>query len=252
MSGGYYIFIADLHLSCDQKAKWQYLISWLDSLRYPVEGLYILGDLFKYWLGDDYRDEMIEQLDAAFKRLSQRMEIILLKGNRDFLLGDGFARGSVRILTDGCVVDLYGKSTVLLHGDRLCRRDWRYRCFRWAADNIVSRSVFTSLPMDWRDWLARSVQNSLPHKSAADVWLDYNWLEQLLSNEQAVQVIYGHLHRIVLRVHDHYREVGLPSWDDKPSWLRYYHDHVVCFLTASNDRNPDEATYVFSQTKYNN
>lgn len=238
-SGGYYLFIADLHLSVDQPEKWQYLVRWLDSLRPPVKGLYILGDFFKYWIGDDQQNEMIDQLKVALKRVSRLMSVVLLRGNRDFLLGSRFARESgVQILNDGCVVDLYGRATMLMHGDALCKREWRYLCFKAAATNPLLQWLFTRLPIGVRDRIARwlhhrSQERHKKRKKDAKIWLNYEWLAGELQSKEASQVIYGHFHRTVLRDFDRYREIGLPSWDQGPSWLRYYPDHTVSFIELS-------------------
>ncbi len=259
--------MADLHLDFQQPARWERLEQLLTSLNpYRVQGVYILGDLFKYWLGDDYQSPLTQRLQRMLGELGQRLPVYILRGNRDFLLGTGFLPPSVQLRPDGWRIELFGRPTLLFHGDVFCRQDYFYQLFKLLADNWLSRTLFTRLPLAWRERLAELVQTSFTHyrqwrqgqqgqqrytgspalslapgerelppaaqfRSYSQPLLDYLWLRHTLQRHGATQVIYGHFHRAQLVEHTDpprsWREIGLPSWDDGAQWLYYYHDHRV-------------------------
>src|SRR5688572_6081605 len=125
------LFVSDLHLDPESPAP----IALFE--RFLVEGqgadaLYILGDLFEAWIGDDDPAPGFENMIAALRRLSASgTPVYFIHGNRDFLLGRRFAaRSGIALLPEATVVDLYGTPTLLMHGDTLCTDDTRYLAFR--------------------------------------------------------------------------------------------------------------------------
>ena len=126
------LFISDLHLEDSHPAP---TACWLDFLSGPArtaDAVYILGDLFEYWIGDDALSDTAQQVSRATSALSSTgVPCFFLHGNRDFLLGHDYASAAgLELLSDAPVVDLYGAPTLLLHGDTLCTDDTDYQNFR--------------------------------------------------------------------------------------------------------------------------
>ena len=144
------LFISDLHLSADRPATNQQFFSFLEEQARRAQALYILGDLFEYWLGDDELqaggDPLAREVASALRKLSdQRVRVSLMHGNRDFLIARDFCRATgATLLEDPSLVE----GTLLMHGDTLCTDDHDYQNWR--------RTVRSA---DWqRDFLSRSIQ----------------------------------------------------------------------------------------------
>ncbi|MEG3768919.1 UDP-2,3-diacylglucosamine diphosphatase, partial [Alteromonas sp. 14N.309.X.WAT.G.H12] len=124
-------FIADLHLSEDRTDITQCLLSFLEHEAPQADALYVLGDLFEVWIGDDNVTPFNTTIANAFKAVSRTTPVYFIHGNRDFAIRDGWAKkAGMTILPEQTVVDLYGKPTLLTHGDELCTRDVNYQKFR--------------------------------------------------------------------------------------------------------------------------
>ncbi len=134
------LFISDLHLCESRSAIINAFVSFLQGTATHANALYILGDLFEYWAGDDtIALGTHEQSIHALNTLSQQgVELFLIHGNRDFLLGDTFAKAAnVTILQDPSLISLYGTSTLLSHGDMLCTDDADYQKFKAEVRSII-------------------------------------------------------------------------------------------------------------------
>ena len=131
------IFLSDIHLCESRPRIIDAFVSFLSKLTNEVDALYILGDLFEYWIGDDSRQH--ENVIKALKKVTnQHIQVFLMHGNRDFLIGSAFEKktGAV-LLNDPILVEIYGKKVLLCHGDTLCTDDIEYQSFR---DKIRSES----------------------------------------------------------------------------------------------------------------
>src|SRR5687767_9618680 len=127
------LFISDLHLYAERPAITELFLAFLSGEARTARALYILGDLFEYWIGDEYaaRND-VRPIVTGLRALADRgVPIYVMHGNRDFLLGPEFARASgATLLPDPSVIDLYGAPVLLMHGDSLCTRDTEYMAFR--------------------------------------------------------------------------------------------------------------------------
>ncbi|MCH8538491.1 MAG: UDP-2,3-diacylglucosamine diphosphatase, partial [Alkalimonas sp.] len=124
MNKAHTLFIADLHLSAERPDITSAFLQFLHTKANQAEALYILGDLFEVWIGDDNPDPLLEQVASALKQLSQQVPVYFIHGNRDFLLRDAYARrAGMTLLPPHHIIQLYGTPTLIMHGDSLCTLD---------------------------------------------------------------------------------------------------------------------------------
>ncbi len=194
------LFISDLHL-CDSRPNiTQAFIGFLQETAVKAQALYILGDLFEYWAGDDaieagHQHEVIN----ALKRLnSQGVALFFMHGNRDFLLGDGFAQATLgNILPDPTLLHLYNTPVLLSHGDRLCTDDIAYQQFRTQVRAPAWQNQFLSQPLEARiDYIERIRLKSEQEKSLKSM--------QIMDvNQQAVEAMLREYHYPPVLIHGH-------------------------------------------------
>lgn len=171
-----------------------------------VERLYILGDLFDAWVGDDDSSGMVSRVTKSLQKLSQAgTSIYFQPGNRDFLIGDQFSeRAGVKRLNDHSVIDLYGTPTLLMHGDLLCTDDIAYQAFRRKSRSPEWRRNVLSKPLILRLLVARWYRlRSYWHKHGKTLAImDVNpqAVAQTLREHNVFRLIHGHTHRPA--VHD--------------------------------------------------
>lgn len=196
-----YLFISDLHLQAERPDITRAFLDCLTTRAKQVDELYILGDFFEVWLGDDDPNPLAKQVSAALRELAaQGVKIFLMHGNRDFLLGKRFCRESAcTLLPDPCVVSLNGESVLLSHGDGLCIDDIGYMRLRRWLRNPLSRFVLRNLPLHWRYRIGRKLRNesqTRTRQKATDI-TDVNTDEVIRRMRQhgVLRLIHGHTHR---------------------------------------------------------
>jgi len=138
------LFISDLHLDAERPAVTELFGAFMQREAAQADALYILGDLFEAWVGDDDPSETGAYVATHIREVADAgVPVFFIRGNRDFLLGDAFARrAGMRILPDPAVVMLYGKPTLLMHGDLLCTGDTAYQAFRAQTRNPLWQAQF--------------------------------------------------------------------------------------------------------------
>ena len=146
------LFISDLHLDAERPAVTELFGAFMQKEATRADALYILGDLFEAWVGDDDPSETGAYVAARIREVADaEVPVFFIRGNRDFLLGDAFARrAGMRILPDPAVVMLYGKPVLLMHGDLLCTGDTAYQAFRAQTRNPAWQAQFLSQPLTAR------------------------------------------------------------------------------------------------------
>lgn len=146
------LFISDLHLDPSRPAITDLFLDFLRSEARQAEALYILGDLFEAWIGDDTPSSAADAVAEALRSLADAgVPVYFIHGNRDFLLGQDYAaRAGMRLLPDPCVIELYGKPVLLQHGDLLCTDDTAYQAFRAQTRNPAFQAQFLSQPLQAR------------------------------------------------------------------------------------------------------
>jgi len=195
------LFVSDLHLDAASPEIARQFHAFLAEEASSAEALYILGDLFEVWLGDDDPDPAARATVRALRDLTASgVPVFLMHGNRDFLIGERFCRETgATLLPDGAVVELYGERAVLMHGDALCTDDASYQRLRRIVRNPVVRGLFRIMTLNRR----RAVAARLRAGSRAHVGMTAP--EVMDVNAEAVQLafreagvrtmIHGHTHR---------------------------------------------------------
>ncbi len=195
------LFIADLHLSQDRPAISHLFFQFLREQAASAETLYILGDLFDAWIGDDTPLPAVKEIFAALKAATDTgLSIWVMHGNRDFLLGCQFeAETGCQLIDDPTLISLDGQATLLTHGDLLCSDDTEYLQARALLrspqfiDNFLSKTIpeRIALAAEYRQKSGEVI--SL--KSADIMDVNQQTVEQTLQQHQASQLIHGHTHR---------------------------------------------------------
>lgn len=199
------LLISDLHLHPGEPAIVQGFLAYLEREARHADTLYILGDLFEAWIGDDYQGEFEAGILEALKRLSDAgTRLYFMHGNRDFLIGDGFAAATgATLLPDPSVVDLGGEPggerALLMHGDSLCTRDEAYMAFRAKARDPQWQAQILALPVGQRRELAKQIrqQSGQANSNKAEDIMDVTpaEVERAMAEQGVRTLIHGHTHR---------------------------------------------------------
>jgi UDP-2,3-diacylglucosamine hydrolase len=195
------LFISDLHLYHQRPAVTEAFRQFLRQEAVQADSLYILGDLFEAWIGDDDPDPNNRSIVAALKELTDSgTRCFFIGGNRDFLVGDRFAEETgVNILSDGTQIDLYNQPVLLMHGDTLCTDDKEYQRFRRFVHHPATQAVFLTLPVAARRALAKRKrdQSMSPSSPKPEEIMDVNQaaVEKTMRDESVKILVHGHTHR---------------------------------------------------------
>jgi len=204
MTGTRYLFISDLHLDPARKDVSEAFIDYLTSLN-GEDVLYILGDLFEVWLGDDddcqFNLSMIEALNHC------RADIYLMHGNRDFLIGSKFAdQANLTLLPDPFIVNLFGEPVLLLHGDSLCTLDTEYMAIRNVLRSESFQSELLSKSLAERAEIARQARNeSQLHTGQTELQImdvTPEEVQRTFTEHKVTTIIHGHTHRPCDHLHE--------------------------------------------------
>lgn len=156
------MFISDLHLDTDRPETTRQFLEFLDGSCQGIEALYILGDLFEAWIGDDDDAELATLAQNALAACrASGTQLFIQRGNRDFMLGNAFAeRIGGQLLPDHSVIDCLGEPTLLMHGDLLCTRDTEYLAFRAQAHNPAWQQQMLNQPLPVRRAIAENARQA--------------------------------------------------------------------------------------------
>jgi UDP-2,3-diacylglucosamine hydrolase len=195
------LFISDLHLHETRPQITRAFFHFLHTQAAGAEKLYILGDFFDAWIGDDDDNILNAEVAAELKQLSSAgTQIFLMHGNRDFLLGEKFAaQAGAQLIAEGTVIDLYGCPTLLLHGDDLCMDDKDYIAFRQQVRSPQWQQQILAQPLSVRRALAaqlREKSQAMNSLKAEDI-MDVSQAEvvRVMENAGVTRLIHGHTHR---------------------------------------------------------
>jgi len=195
------LLISDLHLEEERPDITRAFLHFLATRARQAEALYILGDFFEVWIGDDAMTPFQRSIADALRALSEGgTRIYLMHGNRDFMLGKGFCRAAgCTLLGDPSVVELGGERVLLMHGDSLCTRDEGYMRLRRLLRNPLSLFILRHLPLSTRRKLARKLRNesrAQTRMKASDI-IDVTpeLIPRVLAEHGVRTLIHGHTHR---------------------------------------------------------
>ncbi len=225
------LFISDLHLSDARPEANEKFISFVEGQAQGAQALYILGDLFEYWIGDDDLAEPFNAMVAGFFTALGRsgVQLRLMHGNRDFLIGERFcAVTGAQLLEDPCVIDLDGEKTLLMHGDTLCTDDVEYQKFRAYAHDSGNQRRFLAQPLPERRrqvlGMRADSEKSKQQKSAEIMDVTVATVESMLRRFGYPRLIHGHTHRPGRHVHvvdgRNCERWVLSDWYERGGYLR--------------------------------
>jgi len=225
------LFISDLHLAAERPHINRQFFDFLDRVAPAAQALYILGDLFEYWVGDDDTENPLnDDVAGALAQLTLRgVPVHLMHGNRDVLIGQTFAdRCGARLIGDPTVIDPHGTRTLLMHGDTLCTDDVEYQEFRAYAHNPGNQRKFLAQPVTARreQMLGMRAHSnaSKSEKSTEIMDVTPSAVEQVLREHGYPRLIHGHTHRPARHVHTidgrNCERWVLGDWYQRGSYLR--------------------------------
>jgi len=225
------VFISDLHLHGDRPEAIGAFRAFLQELPERASALYILGDLFEFWIGDDaplpaYLDVIQALRDAA----ATGLPVHFMHGNRDFLLGERFAQTTgCTLLPDPTVIDLNGEPILLMHGDTLCTDDTEYQQFRRQVRDPQWQQVFLGQPLERRLEIAQAYRGEsmkrTSEKSMEIMDVTQSAVEEAVARHGVRYLIHGHTHRP--GVHDftvgerQVKRIVLGDWHEQGSALEW-------------------------------
>lgn len=221
-------FISDLHLSAQRSDITACFLRFMENEAGKAEALYILGDLFEVWIGDDDRSTFSELVADAILTVSTQMPVYFIHGNRDFAIGDKFAkRSGMKLLAEQCVIDLYGRRTLISHGDELCTRDIEYMKFRKKARGWWWPKLMLALPLSWRRKIAdngrKISQNNHKGLSAEIMDVTPSEVDRVMQAYDVNYFIHGHTHRPNIHIFElggvSRQRIVLGDWYDQGSIL---------------------------------
>jgi len=223
------LFISDLHLDPSRPAVVAQFERFLGEVAPGADALYILGDLFEYWLGDDgLALPFPRRVAARLREASAGLPLRFMHGNRDFLAAERFARETgAELIADPTVADLYGTKALLLHGDTLCTDDARYQAYRAQVRDPAWQKATLALPIQQRIELAnrmRTESEGTKQETRAEIMdVCAAAVARAFAESGCDLMIHGHTHRPARHVH----EVGgrqrvrwvLPDWYESGGYL---------------------------------
>ena len=219
-------FIADLHLSENRPHLLALFRQFMQEQAPEAEKLYILGDLFDFWIGDDEHSNLISEVQQLIKHLTEQgVPCYFQHGNRDFLIGKKFANAcGLTLLPTYQVIDLYGTPTLLCHGDTLCVDDVKYQHYRKKVHQKWRQWLFLHLPLKVRLKIAEKIRAKSRQdkqlKSTEIMDVNAAFVQQMFAQFHVTQMIHGHTHR--QKHHEippHFHRIVLGDWGETSSLL---------------------------------
>lgn len=219
-------FIADLHLSENRPHLLALFRQFMQEQAPEAEKLYILGDLFDFWIGDDEQSNLISEVQQLIRYLTEQgVPCYFQHGNRDFLIGKKFANAcGLTLLPTYQVIDLYGTPTLLCHGDTLCVDDVKYQHYRKKVHQKWRQWLFLHLPLKVRLNIAEKIRAKSRQdkqlKSTEIMDVNAAFVQKMFAQFHVMQMIHGHTHR--QKHHEippHFHRIVLGDWGETSSLL---------------------------------
>ncbi|MDY7218903.1 UDP-2,3-diacylglucosamine diphosphatase [Denitrificimonas sp. JX-1] len=221
------LLISDLHLHEERPDITGAFLAFLEQYAQQAQALYILGDFFEVWIGDDAMTPFQHSIAAALHQVAtQGTQIYLMHGNRDFLIGKKFCQlAQCKLLQDPSLVSLAGEQVLLMHGDSLCTSDHSYIRLRKVLRNPLVLFVLRHLPLRTRQRLAGDLRQksktSTRMKAMNITDVNPEAVEQVMQQHQVRTLIHGHTHRpAVHNLTDNKRRIVLGDWENQGWFLQ--------------------------------
>lgn len=223
------LFISDLHIEESRPDIAEQFLKLLHHSDTSIDALYILGDLFEVWIGDDDDTPLHREIIRALKSATQNgLNIYFMYGNRDFMIGKRFLRETgCQLLSDEEKISLYGTPVLLMHGDTLCTRDIAYIKARKLGRNRLLQFIYSRLPLSTRRHIANKMRaKSMRHtQSVATDIMDVTpeEVERIMHHHAVSHLIHGHTHKPAFHTltvaNIPATRIVLPAWHDRGSVL---------------------------------
>ena len=226
------LFISDLHLSATEPQITNTFFYFLDHIAIDADALYILGDFFESYIGDDDHNAFVTSITNALAHFTRSgIPVFIMHGNRDFLIGKLFEKNAgVVLIPDPTVITLYDQKILLMHGDSLCTDDKSHQRFRKITRNSIIQKIFLSLPISFRQKFTtqlrdESIQQNQT-KSVTIMDVNENTVNKALKASRAEKIIHGHTHRPMLSE----KRIVLDAWHDHGNYLKVSRDGKMALI----------------------
>ena len=220
------LFIADLHLSDNTKLLNQAFSNFVQTTASKADQLFILGDLFEAWLGDNDDSVIAGFVAEHLQSLSDNgTQVFLMRGNRDFMLSQRYAQSiGANLLDDPITLEIEGRNITLLHGDSLCTEDKKYQRFRRIIQHPFTRSLLAKLPLSIRKKIGQKLRGKSSRENAnkSDNIMDVadNTVQQLFFEQSVKVLVHGHTHRPMVHEYGDKQRYVLGDWGEKLWFLQ--------------------------------
>jgi UDP-2,3-diacylglucosamine hydrolase len=237
------LLISDLHLTPSMPLTAQRFFDFCEKEAPAVEAVFILGDLFEYWVGDDAAQSspFQQEVRRAIAHLSNKVKTYYIHGNRDFLVGSSYLKKmGMTLLADPTYIVIAGNKYILSHGDTLCTADPAYQTYRRWTRKKWMQNLFLRLPLSWRQSIANQLRSNshIQYQNAASMSARKNDIRTdvtleacaaLLQEQDGIRLIHGHTH---LPAH-HHEKLGEQVWQ---RWVLsdWDLDHPESVLSRAN------------------
>mgnify|MGYP000394768831 CR=1 FL=1 len=237
------LVIADLHLSVERSDITECFFQFLTEHNSKHDALYILGDLFEAWVGDDDVTEFTDSIANAIHQFSNTTPVYFIHGNRDFLLGRKYAqRCGMTLLPEQLAIELYGRNVLFMHGDQLCTDDVDYQVFRKKSRTWWWRALMLMLPLSMRrkkaeEYRRRSIEQQ-SYKSLDIMDVNQAAVQQALQTSQSTLLIHGHTHRPAIhKLENNKKRIVVGDWYTQGSVLTLTEsDHELSYLPFNEQK----------------
>jgi UDP-2,3-diacylglucosamine hydrolase len=226
------LFISDLHLSPANPELLSLVNEFLNQQHNKYNAIYLLGDIFNTWLGDDIVPDEYQVFVKTLSDLSkQDTELFLMVGNRDFMMGKHFAKQcGAKLISDPTIIQLDNHKAIVMHGDTLCTDDKSYQRFRLWSRNKLLQWLFLLLPVKFRqnisDKIKQKSREQKQYKSAMIMDVNKAEVEKVMQQYNCQLLIHGHTHRPDIHEQVNGHRIVLGDWQNEISFVEYV-DHTL-------------------------
>lgn len=220
------LFISDLHLKVERPDITAAFLTFICEEAKSADALYILGDFFEVWIGDDEHSELAETVATALATLAASgVQIYFMAGNRDFLLGEQFAaRAGFQLISEPHLLAVNGTHCLLMHGDSLCTLDTDYLKFRAVVRSAAWQQEFLAKPLAERRAIAKHLRDESQargqEKAGYIMDVTPEEVKKVMRDHQVKVLIHGHTHRPAVHVMEYGTRYVLGDWDKAFWYLR--------------------------------